>query len=177
MAADPSPRGSHRPERVPGSADTRKSDADAPAPEDPKAQEAPAVPSRRPPIGKGPGTLLVTLYGIFTVGAASRSIVQLTTRFGEAPLAYLLSAVAALVYAFITLSLVRGGERARRAAFGCCCVELLGVLAVGTWTLVEPSAFPDATVWSDYGMGYLFIPVILPVTGLVWLRRSRAGSA
>lgn len=130
-------------------------------------------PGRRAGIGKGPGTLLVTLYGIFTVGAASRSAVQLATRFEEAPLAYVLSAVAALVYAFITLSLVRGGEAARRAAFGCCCVELLGVLTVGTWTLVEPSAFPDATVWSDYGMGYLFIPVLLPSTGLLWLRRSR----
>jgi len=132
-------------------------------------------PERRGGIGTGPGTLLLTLYGIFTVGAASRSVVQLSTRFDEAPLAYLLSALAALVYAFITVSLVRGGERARRAAFGCCCVELLGVLTVGTWTLLTPSAFPDATVWSDYGMGYLFIPVILPVTGLLWLRRSRRG--
>lgn len=132
-------------------------------------------PERRGGIGTGPGTLLLTLYGIFTVGAASRSIVQLSTRFDEAPLAYLLSALAALVYAFITVSLVRGGERARRAAFGCCCAELLGVLTVGTWTLLTPSAFPDATVWSDYGMGYLFIPVILPVTGMLWLRRSRRG--
>lgn len=132
-------------------------------------------PKRRGGIGTGPGTLLLTLYGIFTVGAASRSIVQLSTRFDEAPLAYLLSALAALVYAFITVSLVRGGERARRAAFGCCCAELLGVLTVGTWTLLTPSAFPDATVWSDYGMGYLFIPVILPVTGMLWLRRSRRG--
>lgn len=127
----------------------------------------------RPGIGTGPGKLLVTLYGIFTVGAASRSAVQLSTRFGEAPLAYLLSAVAAVVYAFITLSLVRGGETARRAALACCCAELLGVLVVGTWTLADPAAFPDATVWSDYGMGYLFIPLILPVTGLLWLRRSR----
>lgn len=123
-------------------------------------------------ISSGPGKLLVTLYGIFTVGAASRSIVQLSTRFDEAPLAYVLSAVAALVYAFITLSLVRGGEGARKAALACCALELLGVLAVGTWTLADPSAFPDATVWSDYGMGYLFIPVVLPVTGLLWLRRS-----
>lgn len=130
----------------------------------------------REAIGKGPGTLLLTLYGIFTVGAASRSIVQLSTRYDEAPLAYLLSALAALVYAFITVSLVRGGERARKAAFTCCCLELLGVLTVGTWTLLVPSAFPDATVWSDYGMGYLFIPVFLPVTGLLWLRRSRRGS-
>src|SRR5690606_13082774 len=126
-------------------------------------------------IGTGPGKLLVTLYGIFTVGAASRSIVQLVTRFDEAPLAYLLSALAALVYAFITVALVRGGEGARRVALVCCGVELLRVLGVGTWTLVEPSAFPDATVWSDYGMGYLFIPVLLPVAGLLWLRRARSG--
>ncbi len=158
-------------------------EAPRPAPESPEDGPRPTAappaeaPARRAGIGKGPGTLLVTLYGIFTVGAASRSIVQLTTRFDEAPLAYLLSAVAALVYAFITLSLVRGGERARRAAFACCCVELLGVLTVGTWTLAEPSAFPDATVWSDYGMGYLFIPVVLPVTGLLWLRRSRADAS
>ncbi|OEU88765.1 hypothetical protein DB35_21175 [Streptomyces abyssalis] len=145
-----------------------------PSDSDATARRASNAPARSAGIGKGPGTLLVTLYGIFTVGAASRSAVQLATRFDEAPLAYLLSAAAALVYAFITLSLVRGGERARRAALGCCCVELLGVLTVGTWTLVEPSAFPDATVWSDYGMGYLFIPVILPVTGLLWLRRSRS---
>ncbi|MFI7245055.1 hypothetical protein [Streptomyces qinglanensis] len=128
-------------------------------------------------ISSGPGKLLVTLYGIFTVGAASRSAVQLSTRFHEAPLAYLLSAAAALVYAFITLSLVRGGEGARRAALACCALELFGVLAVGTWTLVEPSAFPDATVWSDYGMGYLFIPVLLPVTGLWWLRRGHHSPA
>ncbi|MGW7352636.1 hypothetical protein [Streptomyces sp. NPDC054784] len=123
-------------------------------------------------LASGPGRLLVTLYGIFTVGAASRSLYQLSTRFDEAPLAYVLSAVAAVVYAFITVALVRGGESARRAALACCGAELLGVLTVGTWTLVEPSAFPDATVWSDYGMGYLFIPLVLPVTGLLWLRRQ-----
>ncbi|WP_019544252.1 hypothetical protein [Streptomyces sulphureus] len=136
--------------------------------------ESTDAPRPRRRLASGPGRLLVTLYGIFTVGAASRSLVQVTTRFDEAPLAYVLSAVAALVYAFITVSLVRGGEGARRAALVCCCVELLGVLAVGTWTLVEPDAFPDATVWSDYGMGYLFIPVLLPLTGLWWLRREHA---
>ena len=126
-------------------------------------------------LGSGPGRLLLALYGVFTVAAASRSVYQLTARFDEAPLAYSLSAIAALVYAFITVSLARGGETARRAAMGCCAAELLGVLAVGTWTLLDPSAFPDQTVWSDYGMGYLFLPLVLPVTGLVWLRRVRRG--
>ncbi|NWF31386.1 hypothetical protein HW130_35110, partial [Streptomyces sp. PKU-EA00015] len=88
-----------------------------------------------------------------------------------------LSAVAAVVYAFITYTLVRGGETARRAALVCCAAELAGVLIVGTWTLAEPSAFPDSTVWSEYGMGYLFIPVLLPVTGMLWLRRARSRSA
>ncbi|CAM5729154.1 hypothetical protein SBADM41S_12144 [Streptomyces badius] len=110
---------------------------------------------------------------MFTVAAASRSIVQMIMDFDRAPLAYVLSAVAAVVYGFITYSLVRGGERARRAALVCCAAELLGVLVVGAWTLAEPAAFPDATVWSDFGMGYLFIPVILPVTGMIWLRRAK----
>ncbi|MBP2401963.1 hypothetical protein SNS2_0545 [Streptomyces netropsis] len=123
-------------------------------------------------LGSGPGRLLVWLYGVFTVAAASRSVVQMILDFGRAPLAYVLSAIAAVVYAFITYSLVRGGETARRAALVCCAAELAGVLVVGTWTLAEPSAFPDATVWSDYGMGYLFIPVILPVTAMIWLRRT-----
>ncbi|WP_407697605.1 hypothetical protein [Streptomyces corynorhini] len=119
---------------------------------------------------KGPGLLLLWLYGVMSVGAVSRSAYQIATEFDRAPLAYALSGVAAVVYAFITYTLVRGGETARRIALACCAAELAGVLIVGTWTLVAPSAFPDATVWSDYGMGYLFIPVLLPVTGILWLR-------
>lgn len=138
------------------------------------ATGAPAAPSTRAgSLGTGPGRLLVLLYGVFTVGAASRSITQMIMKFDQAPLAYILSAVAAVVYGFILVSLVRGGERARRLAMVCCAAELAGVLTVGTWTLVEPSAFPDATVWSDYGMGYLFLPLALPVTGLIWLRKAR----
>ncbi|WP_329212865.1 hypothetical protein OG257_31340 [Streptomyces sp. NBC_00683] len=133
----------------------------------------PAGPKQQFELGTGPGRVLVWFYGVFTVAAASRSIVQMILDFDKAPLAYVLSAVAAVVYGFITYSLVRGGERARRAALVCCAAELAGVLVIGTWTLLEPSAFPDATVWSDFGMGYLFIPVILPVTGMIWLRRAR----
>ncbi|MFD0371321.1 hypothetical protein [Streptomyces sp. NPDC059071] len=122
---------------------------------------------------KGPGLLVVWLYGVMSVGAVSRSAFQIATEFDRAPLAYSLSAVAAVVYAFITYTLVRGGETARRAALVCCAAELAGVLVVGTWTLLEPSAFPDTTVWSQYGYGYVFIPVLLPLTGIWWLRRSR----
>ncbi|MFF2851346.1 hypothetical protein ACFVT5_34210 [Streptomyces sp. NPDC058001] len=125
----------------------------------------------------GPGTLLVWLYGVMVVGAVSRSVVQIATEFDHAPLAYSLSAAAGVVYGFITYSLVRGGERARKAALVCCAAELVGVLTVGTWTLADPSAFPDTTVWSDYGMGYLFIPVLLPITAMFWLRTARPATA
>ena len=129
-------------------------------------------PARARLIG-GPGMVLVWFYGVMVVGAVSRSAFQIATEFHRAPLAYSLSAVAGVVYGFITYSLVRGGETARRAALVCCAAELVGVLTVGTWTLVEPSAFPDATVWSQYGMGYVFIPVLLPVSAMYWLRKAR----
>ncbi|MEV7016275.1 hypothetical protein [Streptomyces sp. NPDC093991] len=124
-------------------------------------------------LAGGPGLLLVWLYGVMVVGAVSRSVYQIATEFDRAPLAYTLSALAGVVYGFITYTLVHGGEKARRAALVCCAAELVGVLTVGTWTLADPSAFPDATVWSDYGMGYLFIPVLLPLTAVHWLRRAR----
>ena len=128
--------------------------------------------TRRRGLASGPGTLLVWLYGVMVVGAVSRSAYQISTEFDRAPLAYSLSAVAGVVYGFITYTLVRGGETARKVALACCGAELVGVLTVGTWTLIEPSAFPDATVWSDFGMGYLFIPVLLPLSAIYWLRKG-----
>jgi hypothetical protein len=133
-------------------------------------ETVPAV--QRTGIGRGPGRLLLSLYGVFTVAALSRSIVQIIMQFSEAPLAYVLSLVAGIVYAVITVALWRGGEAARKVALVSCSAELLGVLLVGTLTIVDTSAFPDQTVWSDYGMGYLFLPVVVPISGLLWLRRS-----
>ncbi|MFF7157873.1 hypothetical protein [Streptomyces sp. NPDC008139] len=131
------------------------------------AQDAPGT-----RIGQGPGRLLLSLYAVFTVAALSRSIVQIATKYHEAPLAYVLSGVAGVVYAVITVALWKGGEAARKVALVCCSAELAGVIAVGTLTVVDSSAFPDATVWSDFGIGYLFLPLALPVAGLLWLRRA-----
>ncbi|MEE4542962.1 hypothetical protein V2S66_13425 [Streptomyces sp. V4-01] len=136
---------------------------------DPEAPDA-AAPAGG--IGTGPGRLLLWLYGMFTVAALSRSIVQICTEFHHAPLAYLLSAVAGVVYAVILVALVKGGESARRIAMVCCSGELLGVLTVGTLTIADSSAFADSTVWSYYGADYLLLPLGLPVAGLLWLRRS-----
>ncbi|MEU1727900.1 hypothetical protein ACNF49_16960 [Actinomadura sp. ATCC 39365] len=122
------------------------------------------------PIGSGPGRALVAVYGLFSLAAGARAAVQIATRFDEAPLAYALSAFAALVYVVLTVALVRG---ARRLALGALAIELAGVLLIGTASVVDPAAFPDATVWSSYGKGYLFIPLVLPFVGLYWLLRRR----
>ncbi|UJW34738.1 hypothetical protein L3Q67_13790 [Saccharothrix sp. AJ9571] len=130
------------------------------------------MPETKPTTRSGPGRVLVALYAIFAIGATSRSVVQILTRFDEAPLAYSLSAVAAVVYIFATFGLAGGGRGGRTLATASCLFELVGVLAIGTFSLLDPEAFPHATVWSAYGKGYLFIPLVLPVLGLLWIRRT-----
>ncbi|WP_113702982.1 hypothetical protein [Nonomuraea lactucae] len=123
-----------------------------------------------PSLGTGPGRALVAVYGLFALAAGARASVQILTRFEEAPLAYSLSAFAALVYVLLTVALVRG---ARRLALAALFVELAGVLVIGTLSVLDPAAFPEATVWSVYGKGYLFIPLVLPLVGLYWLLLRR----
>lgn len=120
----------------------------------------------------GPGRLLIAVYGIFALAATARSAVQLATRFDEAPVPYLLSALAAAVYILATVALARGSRTSRRVALISCLVELVGVLAIGVASVVDPSAFPRATVWSEFGRGYGFVPLVLPVLGLLWIRRT-----
>jgi hypothetical protein len=131
----------------------------------------PAVPARR--TGTGPGRVLVAVYGLFALSATARATVQLSTRFSQAPLAYLLSALSGVIYIVATVALARSY---RRLALVCVTVELIGVLAIGTASLVDPVAFPKATVWSLYGIGYGFVPLVLPILGLLWLWRVGRGA-
>jgi len=136
---------------------------------DPAVSPEPAAP-RRQSTRTGPGRVLVAVYAIFALSATARAGVQIATKFSHAPLAYLLSALAAVVYIIATVTLANGSPTARRIAILSCSVELIGVLAVGTWSLADRATFPDATVWSGYGSGYGFVPLVLPVFGLLWLR-------
>lgn len=118
----------------------------------------------------GPGVLLVVVYAVLALAATGRSVLQLSEYFSRAPLSYLLSALAAAVYLLATWCLARGGTWVR-VGIVACAVELVGVLVVGTASLVVPTAFPDKTVWSHFGQGYGFVPLVLPVLGLLWFRR------
>lgn len=119
----------------------------------------------------GPGRALVAVYAVLAVAATFRSAVQIARDLAEAPLAYALSALAAVVYVVATVALARGGAW-RPVAWAAVSVELLGVLVVGAASVAAPDLFPDETVWSGFGSGYGYVPLVLPVLGLLWLRRT-----
>jgi hypothetical protein len=122
----------------------------------------------------GVGRLLIAVYGIFALSASARAGYQLITKFDEAPLAYLLSAVAALVYVLATLSLAIPNWRPLASI--AIWFELVGVLVVGTVSFLLPSLFAHPSVWSEFGSGYGYIPLLLPILGLIWLRKQRAAN-
>lgn len=117
------------------------------------------------------GRVLVTVYALFALAAGARSVVQLTTQYHVAPLAYWLSFLSAVVYLVATVALRRFTADWHRIALAAVTTELVGVVVIGTLSIARSDLFPDASVWSDYGQGYGYVPLVLPVIGLLWLRR------
>ena len=113
------------------------------------------------------------MYGVFALSATGRSTVQLLTKADEAPMPYALSGFAALVYIVATFALATGR---RTLALVAVLIELVGVLLVGLTSVVWPQDYADATVWSDFGVGYGFVPLVLPVVGLWWILRGQPSS-
>lgn len=134
------------------------------------AQTAPPATDTR---NTGPGRLLIAVYAVFAISATARAGYQILTKFSEAPLAYLLSAFAAAVYVVATVSLAKPGRTAFKVSVAAVLVELVGVLVVGALSVFDSVNFPHETVWSLFGRGYGFIPLLLPILGLIWLYRRR----
>jgi hypothetical protein len=127
----------------------------------------------------GVGRVLVVVYAIMALAATGRSLVQIVQDYSAAPVAYTLSAVAAAVYIVATVALVNAGSRTWFVvAWIAICFELIGVLVVGTLSFAVPDLFAhDATVWSGYGYGYFWVPLVLPILGLWWLVKGGRASA
>ncbi len=121
----------------------------------------------------GFGRTLVAVYAVFALAASARSIYQLLTKADDAPVAYALSAFAGVVYVVATVALARS---LRRLAVIAIAIELAGVVTVGLLSLLDDGLFPDQTVWSGFGQGYGYIPLVLPMIGLWWLHRTRGDS-
>ena len=121
-------------------------------------------------LSSGFGRVLVAVYAVFALSSSARSLFQLATKAGDAPFAYGLSALAGVVYVLATYALATGRRGLAVATIG---FELAGVIAVGLASLYAASWFPDQTVWSDFGAGYGYVPLVLPLVGLWWVRRTR----
>ena len=126
---------------------------------------------------KGFGRLLVTIYGILAFAAIGRSSYELATKFSEAPLPYSLSTFSAVVYVVATIALARGRGAWRTVAWITVTIEAVGVLTVGTLSVAVTDAFGQTTVWSGFGQGYGYIPLVLPFVGLWWLWHTRPTKA
>lgn len=123
----------------------------------------------------GIGTVLAFVYAVMALAATGRSFVQIVGRFDEAPVPYLLSAAAAVVYIVATIALLLSTNRAwYRLAWVAVLFELVGVLVIGTLSLTTPEYFhAEATVWSQYGGGYFWVPLVLPFVGIWYLSARR----
>ena len=103
----------------------------------------------------------VALYGFWSVAVLSRALVQYATR----PIVALpthLSLLAGIIYVAITIWAWKGQiRRVRRGLWS----ELIGVLLVSIGESFAP--LPYASAWSQYGAGYLWLPLLLPIGGIV----------
>lgn len=124
----------------------------------------------------GVGRLLILVYAVFAVSSTARASFQVITKFEDAPLAYSLSLLSALVYILATVSLARSGTTWNKVAVAAVVFELVGVLSVGTLSFVAPELFDHASVWSGFGAGYGYLPLVLPILGLIWIRKARRGN-
>ena len=111
------------------------------------------------------GRILVFAYGVLALSATGRASVQLATKFDKAPGPYLLSGLAAIVYILATWAL---GTNRRATAVAVVTVEFFGVLVVGA-THAGSVPLDKQTVWTDYGSGYGYVPLLLPFVVIWWL--------
>ena len=125
---------------------------------------------------KGIGRLLIAVYAVFALSATARASYQLVFEFAQAPVAYSLSALAAVVYILATLALSRAGETWKKIAWGSVLFELAGVISVGLLSVYIPEYFAHPSVWSGFGEGYAYIPAVLPILGIIWLARRDANT-
>ena len=98
---------------------------------------------------------------------------QIATKFDDAPLAYLLSLFSGIVYIAATIGLVTNRRWSRPLAWAAVGTEMVGVVTIGLASIIDSTAFPHDTVWSRFGAGYGYVPIILPVLGLMWLWQTR----
>ena len=124
----------------------------------------------------GVGRLLILVYAVFAISSTARASFQVITKFEEAPVSYSLSLLSAVVYLLATVSLAKSGPTWKTIALASVIFELIGVLTIGAISLLVPELFVEASIWSGFGSGYGYLPLVLPILGLLWIRKTHQDS-
>jgi cytochrome bd-type quinol oxidase subunit 2 len=124
----------------------------------------------------GVGRLLILVYAVFAISSTARASFQVITKFDEAPVSYSLSLLSAVVYLLATVSLAKSGPAWKTIALASVIFELIGVLTIGAISLLVPELFVEASIWSGFGSGYGYLPLVLPILGLLWIRKTHQDS-
>lgn len=128
----------------------------------------------KPGRSTGLGRIIIAIYGVLALSATIRALYQMFFRdFSEAPVAYSLSLLAGLVYIVATFTLASPKPKAWFLSLYAVTFELIGVLVVGTLSFTHPELFGHDAVWSFFGKGYGYVPLVLPLVGIWWLYRNR----
>ena len=140
---------------------------------------AESTPKRPPAPVTAPAGLLVRCTPSSRSAPPSGASTSVATKFSAAPVSYSLSLIAAVIYVVITVCLVRDTPRACAVAQAGMWIELVGVLVVGTPSIVDKDLFTNpetgkavSSVWYWFGRDYLFVPLVLPILGLRFIRSS-----
>lgn len=134
---------------------------------------SPGAPEGRP---RAAADALVFFYGLWAVAAISRALYQYAVRRPPDLTPTHISLFVGALYVLIILGMRRRSPAAWRATLALLAVELLGVLVVGAVDVVW-RPFPYTTVWSGFGAGYLYMPLLLPAAGIWWMLRPATRAA
>jgi hypothetical protein len=112
----------------------------------------------------------VALYGFWSVAVLSRAVSQYLTHPAVGIPTHI-SLLAGLIYVAITVCAWHGLLRPVRIGLW---IEVVGVVVVSIAEEFRP--LPYVSAWSNYGAGYLWLPIILPIAGLILAyRNARTG--
>jgi hypothetical protein len=133
--------------------------------------------SERAKVSRGASDVLGFFYALWSFSALGRSSWEYL--FKQNVATYVpahLSTFVGVLYIFIIVGLRRRSPSWWWITLALLVVELAGVLIVGTIDVVwQP--FPYATVWSKYGIGYFFMPLVLPFVGLAYMLKKQTRAA
>jgi len=136
-----------------------------------------ATTPRQAKTARGASDVLGFFYGLWAFSALGRSSWEYL--FKQNVRTYVpahLSTFVGLLYIFIIIGLHRRTPRWWWITLGLLIAELAGVLIVGTIDVIW-RPFPYATVWSNFGIGYFFMPLLLPFVGLWYMLRKQTRAA